>query len=103
VKADLTNHPLRGLQGAARKSFTIKVAPDGRFRTEDVPPGVYQVIVVLNGVSHNELRMGGAPLATATSEFTVPEIPGGRSDEPLDIGVIEAKPVAQPIAPAAPK
>jgi hypothetical protein len=90
-------------QLAARKSFTMKVGPDGKFRTEDVPAGVYQVIVVLNGVSHNELRMGGPPLATATTEFTVPEISGGRSEEPLDIGVIEAKPVAPPIAPRAPK
>lgn len=89
-------------QLAARRSFTMKVGSDGKFRTDDVPAGVYQVIVVLNGVSHNELRMGGQALATATTQFTVPEIPGGRSDEPLDIGVIETKPV-QPIAPAAPK
>jgi hypothetical protein len=46
--------------------------------------------------------MGGQAVATATTEFTVPEIPGGRSDQPLDIGVIETKPV-QPIAPTAPK
>jgi hypothetical protein len=89
-------------QLVARRSFTMKVGPNGKFRTDDVPAGVYQVIVVLNGVSHNELRMGGQALATATTQFTVPEIPGGRSDEPLDIGVIETKPV-QPIAPSAPK
>jgi peroxiredoxin len=37
----------------------------------------------------------GEPLATATHEFEVPEIPGGRSDEPLDIGTVELKTVTR--------
>jgi hypothetical protein len=87
---------------ATRKHFTLKVASDGSFRTDDVPAGVYQAIIVLKGTSQNELRIGGEVLATAISEFTVPEMPDGPSDEPLDIGAIDAKPIG-PVNPVAPK
>jgi peroxiredoxin len=39
--------------------------------------------------SDNQLTFSSPLIAASTHEFTVPEMPGGRSDEPLDIGVIE--------------
>ena len=32
-------------------------------------------------------------MATARREVTVPEMPGGRSDEPLDLGTIPLVPI----------
>ncbi len=49
-------------------------------------------MIVIYGGS-NQFQFGGPAVATAQSTFTVPEMPGGRSDEPLDIGTIELKAV----------
>ncbi len=35
----------------------------------------------------------GPELASIDTEIIVPEIPGGRSDEPLDLGTIELRPI----------
>ncbi len=35
----------------------------------------------------------GPELASIDTEIVVPEVPGGRSDLPLDIGTIELKPI----------
>ena len=59
--------------------------PDGTFRIEDVPAGRYVLKLPFEGVSRSS-REGRQAFARA--EVIVPEIPGGRSDEPLDIGAI---------------
>src|SRR6185369_1768802 len=41
------------------------------------------------------------PVSRADISFTVPEMPGGRSDEPLDVGVIKTYPAA-PLQPGDP-
>jgi hypothetical protein len=82
-----------------RRQFTIRVNPaDGTFRTDDVPAGTYQMMLVLNGPPAGRQQPFGQPIATATHEFTVPEIPGGQSDEPFDVGVVETKVVPSPEA-----
>ena len=40
---------------------------------------------------HAQENRYGIDLVSAWATFTVPEIPGGRSDEPLDVGTIAAK------------
>ena len=70
------------------RTYGAKVEPDGSFRLEDVVPGSYRF----------SYRLGGRSVAVqaiASVEVVVGEIPGGRSDEPLDLGVIELK-VTQP-------
>jgi hypothetical protein len=62
-------------------THTIRVRPDGSFRIEDVVPGSYGLMVsTRTGLTgHASLR------------FSMPEIPGGRSDEPLDVGTLTLK------------
>jgi hypothetical protein len=72
------------------QSFPLSLRPDGSFRVEEMPPGEYELNVLVkhwltpksavwNGVLHHE--------------FTVPEIPGGYTDEPLNLGELELQPV----------
>jgi hypothetical protein len=56
----------------------ITFTSDGSFRIEDVPSGVYWL----------RLRVPGLPYGTFIREVIVPEMPGGRSDQPLDLGTI---------------
>lgn len=70
--------------------FRLSIRPDGSFRVEEMPPGEYELNVLTkdwptpktagwNGMLHYE--------------FTVSEIPGGYTDEPLDLGALVLKPV----------
>jgi peroxiredoxin len=72
--------------------------PDGSFRIDDLVPGRYQIQFRKHLTENNF----GIDMVESWKEFTVPEIPGGRSDEPLDIGVVAAKlrPVIVPGQPA---
>jgi peroxiredoxin len=58
---------------------------DGSFRVEDVPPGRYLLKLPFQERTHEDQ---GGRLAFARAEVVVPVIPGGRSDDPLDIGAI---------------
>ena len=72
-----------------RAGFYVGLAPDGSFRIEDVPPGQYRLQF------RRTLDSGGQfleVLAKAESTVTVPPIAGGRSDEPMDVGTIQAVP-----------
>lgn len=76
------------------RAYSFAVRPDGSFRVEDVEPGTYQWDVTLN----SESRTNGAPIvrqpiARLEYEFTVPEIPDGQTDEPLDLGELKLTPV----------
>ncbi|HVM62194.1 MAG TPA: sigma-70 family RNA polymerase sigma factor [Verrucomicrobiae bacterium] len=78
------------------RAYPFAVRPDGSFRVEDVEPGIYHFDVILRG----EPRTNGAaivrqPIAWLKHEFTVPEMPEERSDEPLDLGDLELQPVPQ--------
>jgi RNA polymerase sigma factor (sigma-70 family) len=67
------------------RQFAVAVHPDGTFRIEDVLAGRYFLEVASRG------NIGGDSsrrLAFARADVVVPEIAGGRSDEPLDIGTV---------------
>jgi peroxiredoxin len=70
----------------AKRRYALNFAQDGSFRVEDVPGGKYTLNL--------QLREGGgevfgAPtIATMHKEIEVPDSPGGRSDEPYDLGAI---------------
>lgn len=68
----------------------IKIKPDGSFRAEEVLPGTYALAIDI-GNDTPAARDGAKAVirATARREVEVPEIPGGHSDEPLDLGAIE--------------
>ena len=61
---------------------------DGRFRIEDIPSGRHRLEVRVNAPSQGA---GGPVIGRAQRDFTMPEMPGGRSNEPLDLGTITVK------------
>jgi peroxiredoxin len=63
----------------------FRVAADGTFIVPDVPAGEYRLSV--SGSSDARTSRGDI-------SFTVPEMPGGRSDEPLDVGEMKTYPAA---------
>jgi hypothetical protein len=78
---------------SAELSFDTNVRPDGRFRIEDVPAGKYRLQAYLNEPGRGVPGICGPGVGSFDTEITVPEMPGGRSDEPIDLGTIELKPV----------
>ena len=83
-------------------NFPVLVEPDGSFRAEDVPPGLNRLYV--SSVTMHPSGGSSATLAEASHDFTVPEIAGGRSEEPLDLGTItvQVRPQAKIGEPAPP-
>jgi RNA polymerase sigma factor (sigma-70 family) len=82
----------------AERRYGLKIAPGGTFRVEDVEAGVYRLSITLADgprPAEGPCRVGGL-LAVADLEFGVPAMPGGRSDEPLDLGAITLRPLRKP-------
>jgi len=77
-----------------RCPIDFRIAADGTFTVPDLPAGNYRVVVA---------SWTGAPAASqlvsrGTTDVTIDEMPGGRSDEPQDIGAVEAF-YARPLRP----
>ncbi len=75
-----------------RRFHLFHVGADGRFRIEDVVPGSYRLSMslastpgMMNPLQRN--RLGGR----IERDVEVGAIPGGHSDEPLDLGKISLK------------
>ncbi len=67
----------------------LKVTEDGSFRVDDVPAGTYRLTTWLTNRAVFELNAAsGRRIANLEHFFTVPEMPGGRSDEPFDLGTV---------------
>src|SRR4051812_3353695 len=67
---------------AAQSHYVMRFQEDGRFRIEDVPGGPYAINLQLRDAT-------GRFIATVEKSFEIPESPGGRIDEPFDVGTIE--------------
>jgi len=68
----------------------FRFAPDGTFTVPDLPAGNYRISVA---------HWANAPLTSqlisrGNVALTIPEMPGGRSDVPLEVGEIKTYPVA---------
>ncbi len=74
--------------GAMRQTFHLPFAADGTFRGDDLPAGQYQLTISLTPPAGGNQVGFGQPVGTGSVTFTIPEMPGGRSDEPLDLGEI---------------
>jgi len=69
-------------------NYSLVIDPDGKFRADDVEPGAYQLYIMMSEPMH-PTKGWGEPVASANKVVVVPEIPGGRTDEPLDIGTLD--------------
>ena len=76
--------------GVSRCRYIGPLLKSGRFRIPDVPPGDYEVTIPVNGARLGDRFVERTVIGRARMEFTVPEVPGGRSNAPLDLGDIEA-------------
>ncbi len=100
---------LSGLRKAPRLAgggYTVKLEADGSFRVEDVEAGTYDFLIVVNEPPSDPFKvgLGQEVLATARLEVVVPAMPGGRSDDPLDLGTVPVTAVKKPqSASATPK
>lgn len=73
----------QGMAMAGLRTYPIVISPDGSFRADDVPAGDYQLSI---SIQQFDPRMGyGQQIGIASAEFTIPEMPGGRSDDPLQL------------------
>jgi beta-lactamase regulating signal transducer with metallopeptidase domain len=71
-----------------RRFYAFRIETDGSFRIDDVTAGTYELFVTaLDGAAN-----GRKPLAEAERIVIVPEMEGGQSVEPLDLGTIEIVP-----------
>ena len=71
----------------ARKNhryYALRIAEDGSFRVENVLPGTYQLSIHLNEPGEDRFRPG-PPIGNLTRDVTVADIPGGVTDDPLDL------------------
>jgi len=71
------------------KVFSLECDKDGSFRVEDVPAGDYCIYVYAYGPPPNSRSRWGERIGVLSRPFNIPEMPGGRSDEPLDLGQLE--------------
>ena len=79
---------------------TVKLEADGSFRIEDVEAGTYELSIMLSEPPRDPHQpgIGHDLLASANRTVVVPPIPGGRSDEPLDLGTIPVTAIRKPAA-----
>ncbi|MGC3957250.1 MAG: redoxin domain-containing protein [Verrucomicrobiota bacterium] len=71
------------------RRFALNFAPDGSFRVEDVPGGKYNLRIDLREGGDDFNRFNSPAIANLQKEVEVPDSPGGRSDEPYDLGTIK--------------
>jgi RNA polymerase sigma factor (sigma-70 family) len=82
---------------------TVKLEADGSFRVEDVEAGTHDLFITVNDPPRDPFKVGLGldVIATARREVVVLPMPGGRSDEPLDIGTIPVTILKKPEPPPA--
>ena len=71
------------------KRYALSFTQDGSFRIEDVPGGKYRLRVDLREGGEGPMRFSAPRIANLEKEFDIPDSPGGRTDEPFDLGKIE--------------
>ena len=71
------------------RRFALNFAADGSFRVEDVPGGKYNLRIDLREGGAGFDRFNSPQIAQLQKEIEVPEAPGGRSDEPYDVGTLK--------------
>jgi peroxiredoxin len=73
------------------RQFISKITSDGAFRVEDVVAGRHVLQVNVTAPTEGPGSGRGRVLGTLTKPVTIPEMLGGRSNEPLDLGTLTVK------------
>lgn len=68
------------------KWYAVVIDEEGGFRVEDIPSGEYLLSLEMIALATTDQWQKFESLGRLTHEFTVPEMAGGRSDQPLDLG-----------------
>jgi RNA polymerase sigma factor (sigma-70 family) len=78
----------------AQRWYGLRLEHDGSFRLEDVEAGIYNLLINVNEPPRgpHSVGFGDNLLGSANREVVVPDMPGGRSDEVLDLGSIPLVP-----------
>ncbi|UCF17693.1 MAG: redoxin domain-containing protein, partial [Phycisphaerales bacterium] len=85
-----TEHSLRvSSPDSSYRILALDLRKDGSFRTDDVPAGDYTISVIAFGPPPNQQTYRGERIGILSRAFTIPEIPGGRTNEPFDLGRLE--------------
>jgi hypothetical protein len=71
--------------------FASNIDKLGRFRIEDVPNGQFDLKANVNAAPDPRSQFPGTVIGTLSHPVNVPEMPGGRSNDPLDVGTMTAK------------
>jgi beta-lactamase regulating signal transducer with metallopeptidase domain/thiol-disulfide isomerase/thioredoxin len=69
--------------------YAASIDETGQFEIPDVPAGDYKLTLPVNNPPTPNACGAGNAIGRAELVFSVPEMPGGRSDEPLDLGTVE--------------
>ncbi|MBN1973181.1 MAG: redoxin domain-containing protein [Sedimentisphaerales bacterium] len=69
--------------------MSFKTESDGSFCIDDVPEGSYTLNIYASGPPQDPRIPIGDRIGMVTQAFTISEMPGGRSDEPLNLGALE--------------
>lgn len=88
--------PKYRIPGEFSNYYSFKVESDGSFRIDDVAAGKYELDLRITDPHPNSMSVADAPAGFETQignvnyDFSVPEMPEGQDDEPLDLGTIKA-------------
>ena len=77
-------------------SYSTKVESDGSFKFDDIPAEDYTLTARLPAPPAKGRIESGKVIATLSYKFIIPKMPGGRSGEPLDLGMLLLKSVSTP-------
>ena len=72
----------------SKRRYFLRFSQDGSFHIDDVPGGKYQITIDPRELASKLGPLKSPVIALHRQEIDVPEAPGGRSDTPLDLGVI---------------
>jgi hypothetical protein len=73
------------------RSYGFACKADGSFRVEDVPAGTYSISISAMETEERGNSRTTRSIGFGNKSLTIPAMPGGRSDEPLDAGEIEIR------------
>ncbi len=70
------------------RRFALVVDQNGQFRADDIPEGDYVIRIQVYEATPAGSSNFEQELAVGSKEFTITPMPGGRSDDPLDVGAV---------------